>query len=348
LGPVRAGALAAVLLAVAADGDRPGPDNYIPLSLEVMDETSALWLAAIAIAIATVAGALSMAATVFVRYRAISRRRELEVFAPSQRSRFPGAGPGVDAPWPAASAGGVGPTPRGRFRQAETTPRPSKTVVVPREDGGGEGAQSRAPARSQRYLATGFVLGALAAVGAFFLGWEQDRIRSLYGPRPQTITLAELAARGYGKNVWLDLTDAEPGPSFVVESRNGSLTAVWVPAFPRGQAAQARSIQVILRSTRCKDEADIARHFEGRSKFRGSVINPVLLRPHDSYRPLLREHYPGHELPPTIWEVDIDDAGPPSPQWAAGFYAAAVGLAVVGLICGAGWLAGLRSPPAPE
>ena len=71
------------------------------------------------------------------------------------------------------------------------------------------------------------------------------------------------------------------------------MNAVWVPAFPRGEADKATPIQVLLRSTKSKSDADIAQHFAGRTKFRGAVINPILLKPYEPYRPLLQKTYPG-------------------------------------------------------
>jgi hypothetical protein len=130
--------------------------------------------------------------------------------------------------------------------------------------------------KKTKVLFTVCVLALLGAVGAYFLAREQDRIRSLYGDAPQTITLADLAGKGFGNNIWLDLTDVELGPTFVVEHRRGQMNAVWAPAFPRGKAAQAKTIQVVLRSTRCREDADITRRFSGRTRFRGAVINPTL------------------------------------------------------------------------
>jgi len=191
----------------------------------------------------------------------------------------------------------------------------------------------------QKILWFSCLLGLLGAGGAYYLGKEQDRIRSLYGPAPQTLTVAELATKGYGDNVWLDLTEVELGRKSVIATRKGAMSAVWIPAFPRGEADKATPIQVILRSTKCRSDADIAQHFAGRTKFRGAVINPILLTPYEPYRPLLQQMYPARALAPTIWEVDIDYSKP-SPQWATGFYSAAVGLAFMGALTG---LAGLGS-----
>jgi hypothetical protein len=187
---------------------------------------------------------------------------------------------------------------------------------------------------SRKSLFTTFALTVLAAIGAYFLGREQERIRSLYGASPHTLTVAELAEQGYGDNIWLDLTDVELGKAYVVETRKGSISAVWFPAFPKGQAAQAKSIQVVLRSTRCKSEAEIRQRFAGRSSFRGAVTNPILLKPYEPYRPLFQETYRSLALAPTVWEVDIDYTEKPSTQWATGFYAAAAGLGVIGMLCG--------------
>jgi hypothetical protein len=196
---------------------------------------------------------------------------------------------------------------------------------------------------SRKGLFTIFVLGVLGAVGAYFLGREQERIRSLYGTAPHALTVAELAEKGYGESIWLDLKDVELGKDYVLETRKGSISAVWFPAFPKGKAAQAKSIQVVLRSTKSKSDAEIRERFAGHSSFRGAVINPILLQPYEPYRPLFQQAYPSLALAPTIWEVDIDYTEKPSTKWATGFYAAAAGLGVIGILCGLFGVLGLSS-----
>jgi hypothetical protein len=176
----------------------------------------------------------------------------------------------------------------------------------------------------------------LIALGAFYLAREQERIRSLYGDEPQTITLAQLAEKGYGDNVWVDLTEVEMIPKFVVQETKGSISAVWVAAVPMGQTDEAQEIKVILRSTRCKTDAEIPQKFEPRETYRGAVINPTLLWPHTPYRSLLQAELPNMKLAPTIWEVDIDSSKP-SEKWARGFFTAGGVLAVIGALCGAAW-----------
>jgi hypothetical protein len=176
----------------------------------------------------------------------------------------------------------------------------------------------------------------LLAVGAYFLAREQERIRSKFGDAPQEITVAQLAEKGCGENVWVDLTDVELLPVNVIETRKGSISAVWVAALPQGQADNAQEIKVILRSTRSKNEQEIADKFQPRASYRGAVINPILLWPNDPYRPLLQQAFPNLKLAPTIWEVDID-YDKPSEKWASGFCIAAGVLTFIGAICGAAW-----------
>jgi len=188
---------------------------------------------------------------------------------------------------------------------------------------------------SKGLLWTGILCG-LLAVGAYFLAREQERIRSKFGDAPQQITLAELAEKGCGDNVCVDLTEVELLPHHVVQTRKGTISAVWVAALPQGQADKAEEIKVILRSTRCKSEHEIPQKFEPREIYRGAVINPLLLRPHDPYRPLLQQAFPGLKLASTIWEVDID-YHKPSEKWSAGFDTAAACLVFVGVLCGVAW-----------
>ena len=195
--------------------------------------------------------------------------------------------------------------------------------------------------KAQNLMLAGCMLGLFGAGVAYYLASEQDRIRSLYGEEPQKISVADLAAKGYGDNIWIDLTDAELGPTYVIEARKATISAVWVPVFPKGKAKEAKAIQVILRSSRSRSDADIAERFSGRSSFRGVVINPTLLRPYEPYRPLLQQKYLTLALAPEIWEVDVDYTKP-SPLWATSFYAAAAVLGAIGAICGIACLARLR------
>ncbi len=176
----------------------------------------------------------------------------------------------------------------------------------------------------------------LLAVGAYFLAREQEHIRSKFGDAPQEITVAQLAETGCGDNVWVDLTDVELLPKHVVQTRKGSISAAWVAALPQGQADNVQEIKVILRSTHSKSEQDIAQKFQPRATYHGAVINPILLQPHDPYRPLLQEAFPNLKLAQTIWEVDVD-YDKPSEKWASGFYVAAGVLTFIGVIFGAAW-----------
>src|SRR5262245_28975646 len=186
---------------------------------------------------------------------------------------------------------------------------------------------------SRKALVTIAVICLFAAGGGYFVAREQDRIRSLYGDAPQTITLAQLAEKGCGDNVWVDLTEVELLPGYVTESRKGTLSAVWAAAVPKGQAEKAREIKVVLRSTRCKSEQEIPEKFKRRAVYRGAVINPTLFQPHDPYRPLLQAKFPKLQLASTIWEVDIDSVKP-SEKWASGFYTATGVLASLGVLGG--------------
>jgi len=191
-------------------------------------------------------------------------------------------------------------------------------------------------AKSHKGLLAASILCVLLAVAAYFLAREQERIRSKFGDAPHAISLQQLAESGYGDNVWVDLTDLELLPQFVVQTRKGSIRVAWAAAVPKGASHKAKEIKVILRTSHSKTESEIAQKFQPRASYRGAVINPLLLQPYDPYRPLLQEAFPKLKLAPTIWEVDID-YDKPSDKWARGFQIAAAVLACVGVACGAGW-----------
>jgi hypothetical protein len=88
--------------------------------------------------------------------------------------------------------------------------------------------------------------------------------------------------------------------------------------------------------SRCKSDQEKADKFQPAASYRGAVINPILLWPHDPYRPLLQQAFPNLKLAPTIWEVDID-SDKPSEKWATGFFVAAGVLGFIGVFCGAAW-----------
>lgn len=176
----------------------------------------------------------------------------------------------------------------------------------------------------------------LLAVGADFLAREQERIRSQYGDAPQEISAAQLAENGYGNNVWVDLTNVELLPQYVMQTRKGSISAAWAAVVPQGADDKPQEIKVVLRTSHSRTETEIAQKFQPRRSYRGAVINPLLLAPYDPYRGLLQEAYPNLRLAPTIWEVDID-YDKPSEKWAAGFHMAMKVLSFLGASCGALW-----------
>lgn len=195
---------------------------------------------------------------------------------------------------------------------------------------------------SKGLLAASLTCGLLAA-GAYFLAQEQDRIRSKFGLAPQEITVSQLAKKGYGNNVWVDLKNVELLPGYVLQTRKGNVSIAWAVAVPKGKAHKAKEIKVILRTSHSKSESEIAEKFQPRATYSGAVINPLLLQPYDPYRPLLQEAFPNLKLAPEIWEVDIDYTKP-SEKWAIGFQYAAAALTFLATACGAAWCVFAISP----
>src|SRR5215831_8951259 len=117
-------------------------------------------------------------------------------------------------------------------------------------------------AKSHKGLLVASICCVLLAVGAFFMAREQERIRSKFGDAPQKISAAQLADRGYGNNVWVDLTDVELLPQYVVQTRNGNIFAAWAAVVPKGAAQKTKEIKVILRTSHCKTESEIEQKFQ--------------------------------------------------------------------------------------
>ncbi len=149
-----------------------------------------------------------------------------------------------------------------------------------------------------------------------FLGFQEWQLRTVAKDQAQSITASQLAARGPGNNAHIILTDFFPSPgACVYESKRqgGPWTKVWVPIvamdssyvqellrkFPNGNVngpvPTPTDVRIILKTTKAKDEHELASLFEREGQLHGMVINKIESLGSDEKR-LLSESYPGIDI----------------------------------------------------
>jgi DNA-directed RNA polymerase subunit RPC12/RpoP len=161
--------------------------------------------------------------------------------------------------------------------------------------------------KSPRYLFLLIAFGVALLVYAFLEG----RLIGAAADKPQTLTLARLAAHGPGDNAHVIVTDFVPGNNFVYEERTlhgvptGNWTAVYVPVVPLTPDVQRRlaggptakldippgSIRVIVHSSRVHSQAELSTVFD-RPFIQGTVVNSIRSLPRKTQE-LLQGAYPG-------------------------------------------------------
>lgn len=128
---------------------------------------------------------------------------------------------------------------------------------------------------------------------ALYFGYREWKLSSLAKSAPQRISMADLAARGPGDNIWVDLTDVRLVlEQTVVETKNGRTNYAWIPAVPAGDvgAFAPGGKRVVVGTNRAGD--DQLRDLVHQTTLRGMIVNAT-----DSLgseeRKLLNEGMPG-------------------------------------------------------
>jgi hypothetical protein len=188
---------------------------------------------------------------------------------------------------------------------------------------------------SQKTLLAGCLIGILGSGGAVLFTGYQDHLRSYYGSEPKQLAVAALAEQAGGGQRWIELAGGRLGPQAVVSGEVGRGGTIWLPVFSLSSEDPA-PIQVVLKSTKSTSLDEFGLRVRDRATFRGALVEPDAA--HAGLRELLARSYPGHPLPATIREVDLDFAGPPFGRWAATARSAAGGLLVFGVICLLGFI----------
>ncbi len=185
---------------------------------------------------------------------------------------------------------------------------------------------------SQKTLLVGCVFGMLGSGGAVLFWRYQNRLRDYYGSEPRPLSVPALAHSGPGGTRWVELHGLTLGPRAVVEE---GPQAMWIPVFPHG-GGEKPPIHLVLKSTQSTSLDEFSLRLRDRASFRGAILEPASAS--SGPRELLAQSYPGHPLPATIWELDIDFGGPPLSRWAAIVHSAGGGLLVFGVICLLGFI----------
>ena len=200
----------------------------------------------------------------------------------------------------------------------------------------------------------------IGGIGLGVYGVQEWRLSSAAAKDPQTITCADLSAKGPGGNAHVAMTDFFPCVhSYVYESRSKNDTSkwskVWLPVVPvdseyarkfletleKDESALATlppptDIRVLVKSTHVRNEDEMGPLFAA-PKLDGLIVNKIESIGSDE-RKILEESYPGIDF--TRCYILDHDRKPASTLLVAG--ALGGGLALI--LGGVGWLvAGRRS-----
>src|SRR5262245_61449694 len=97
------------------------------------------------------------------------------------------------------------------------------------------GAPTREPISMQvlrkSFIAIGFVAG-LAAMVAAVAGWQLQLLAKAGDAAPRSLTVAEMAEKGTGGNIHVELTGFKFGKPIIDKNKDDAWTAVWLPLLP--------------------------------------------------------------------------------------------------------------------
>jgi hypothetical protein len=182
-------------------------------------------------------------------------------------------------------------------------------------------------------LVTGALLGILIGPGLAYLTYQRQQVLERGKPEPRAFRVAELGKNGPGDNIHVKISDFEFGDKYALTTRNGSWAAIALPAFPTGKLGDSKSLRVLVRTTRVRDERAL-QEFGKRKEIEGVVINSIYEWEHD--KEYMRQAYPGVDTS-RIWVVEESYTFPNAGEIKTMYTASStiIGLAV---FCGIGSL----------
>jgi hypothetical protein len=170
-----------------------------------------------------------------------------------------------------------------------------------------------------------------------FLGVQEYRLSKVAKAEPQTISCAQLAAKGPGDNAHVRLTDFEFTENYIYQEqkRSSKWRTSYVPAVPPRVLADpsVRVIKVLIKSNKARDENDL--YALGQAPIEGVVVNRIASLGSDERR-LLKESYPDVDFD-TCWIIEAGKS-PASTGQLFGMIGGGTGLSIVaaGLLLVAG------------
>ena len=174
------------------------------------------------------------------------------------------------------------------------------------------------------------LLLALIIIGGVlvFMGVQEYRLSKVAKAEPQTITCAQLAARGPGDNAHVRLTDFAFTDNYIYQNRKRSTEwkLAYVPAVPPRvkDLPAVRTVRVLIKSTRARNEDQL--YALGEGPLEGVVVNHISGLGSDERR-LLKESYPDVDFD-ACWIIEAGKR-PASTGTLLGMIGGGGGLAVV-------------------
>ena len=173
----------------------------------------------------------------------------------------------------------------------------------------------------------------VVGVVVFIFGITEWRLKTVAKQTPQTITAAQLAANGPGKNANIILTDFTPLIEMTVyeeSSKTHRVSRRWVPVVPSGGVGFGeQGVRIVIQDNSIKDKGEL--QFFSNAPMQGLVINEIASLGGQEAK-LLREGLPGFD-PKTCYVVHKDrkpmDAMLVMAMLGGGGFAALIGLALV-------------------
>jgi hypothetical protein len=157
----------------------------------------------------------------------------------------------------------------------------------------------------------------------FFIGWQEWRLGTKAKAQPQTITAADLAARGPGANAHIVLTNFAPTGNYVAYGKKGpggNMIGRWqramIPAVPiagnpfgmPGGMLLGNDIRIVLKTTKAGDEGELTA-IVTRPTLQGVVVNEIEGIGGEEKK-LFEQSYPGVDFNRCwILEIDREPAG---------------------------------------
>jgi hypothetical protein len=182
------------------------------------------------------------------------------------------------------------------------------------------------------------VIGILAGPGLGYISYQRQRVLDMGKPEPHVVRVADLGKNGPGDNIHVKITDFEFGENYAYKEKAGRWTALCLAAFPKGKRGDAKSLRVVVRTTRVHDEKEL-RDFAKRAEIQGVVVNSIYEWEND--KAYMQQAYPGVDTT-RVWVVQENYTFPNQSEIKT-MYIASSGIVGLAVFCGLGFFMGKKS-----